>query len=316
MIKFEAAYYKYMPNRFYFLVLFLLCLSKAVIGQSECVSGDCENGIGIYKWSDEERYEGNWKDGSFNGQGIFYYENGDKYVGNWKSGSRVGQGTLFFADGNLYMGEWEDDLQNGFGTFYFGEGDMYIGEWYDGKRDGVGTFIFGDGRCMKDASYVEDEIVGGSGTFYEICPDLDLSLIENGDSVNVLDVIRITSVDTGSFEAPLLINGISSILCVFDSYSDDLAISPDLAWILIRTGSISSRDFRQGTVYTFSDGSRVESSSINIRKIEIGNQAIRNVPAIIIDSLQNSVILGKNILSQLGNYRIDPESNALIIIKE
>jgi len=52
---------------------------------SECVQGDCVNGVGTYT-----------------------YYGGDNYVGEFKHGKYHGQGTLTAADGSVQSGLWKD----------------------------------------------------------------------------------------------------------------------------------------------------------------------------------------------------------------
>ena len=41
--------------------LLLVLLFLPLIGFGQCVSGDCENGYGIYTWDNGEKYVGEWK---------------------------------------------------------------------------------------------------------------------------------------------------------------------------------------------------------------------------------------------------------------
>jgi hypothetical protein len=55
-----------------------------------CVSGDCEEGIGTYK-----------------------YATGDIYVGEWRDGYRHGKGTLNRVNSEIQEGLWENDIFKG-----------------------------------------------------------------------------------------------------------------------------------------------------------------------------------------------------------
>lgn len=297
--------------------MFILSVSVSTYAQNGCISGDCQNGIGKFYWSEEEWYEGNYRGGAFEGQGIYYYENGDKYVGNWQSGNREGQGAYFFSNGNFYMGQWAYDAENGYGTLHFAEGDMYVGHWVDGKRDGMGTFYFADGRCMKDATYLEDEIVGGTGTYYELCPDLDMAYGIKPDSVAGTESISVDVIDEDSFGLPVMINGVHKISSVYKANETDVLISPDVAWMLIRTGSVFSKDFLPGTEYIFSNGDKAQSSTINIRKLEVGHYVIKNINARINDSVGAPLVFGKHVADRLfGTFDIDSQSNKLILTQD
>ena len=43
------------------------------------------------------------------GYGVCIYSNRDKYEGLWDNGSRSGIGKLFEASGDCYEGEWVDN---------------------------------------------------------------------------------------------------------------------------------------------------------------------------------------------------------------
>ena len=45
-----------------------------------CISGDCANGQGTYKFQGGDEYTGQWKDDIENGQGTFIYLNKDKSI--------------------------------------------------------------------------------------------------------------------------------------------------------------------------------------------------------------------------------------------
>lgn len=121
---------------------------------SRCVSGDCENGYGVYKFSDDwegDVYKGNFKDGKRHGYGTYYWSEGSKYEGNWSNGNQHGEGKYTFADGEVTEGEWSN-----------GE---FIDETSDNSWIGGGTGFFIDRKgyfatnyhVVEDATYIEIE---------------------------------------------------------------------------------------------------------------------------------------------------------------
>lgn len=58
--------------------------------------------LGIYDYSNGDKYEGSWRDGKKDGRGkpivktlgVMYYANGDKYEGTWFDDKRDGNGNL------------------------------------------------------------------------------------------------------------------------------------------------------------------------------------------------------------------------------
>jgi LysM repeat protein len=75
----------------------------------QCTEGNCENGQGTYKYSNGDKYKGEWKNNRCDGQGTLTYLDGSNYVGQWKNHQRHGQGTYIFPDGSKYVGQWKNN---------------------------------------------------------------------------------------------------------------------------------------------------------------------------------------------------------------
>ena len=137
-----------------------------------CLTGNCQNGRGAYRFPDGseysgefrdaklhgegtyvyagrgEKYVGEWRNGVINGLGVYYYRTGNRYEGEWRNGRKHGQGTYHYADrGDKYVGEFVNDQPNGQGTYYYHNGDRYEGEWRDGRKHGQGVLYEG-GRTI------------------------------------------------------------------------------------------------------------------------------------------------------------------------
>jgi len=93
------------------LLFILLCFP--LIGFGQCISGDCENGYGVYIRSGS-KYEGELKDGMKDGNGTFTWADGTKYIGEFKDNKQNGQGTYTTADGTVYKGIWENGYNNSY----------------------------------------------------------------------------------------------------------------------------------------------------------------------------------------------------------
>jgi hypothetical protein len=137
-----------------------------------CLSGNCQNGQGTYRFPDGseysgefrdaklngqgayvyagrgEKYVGAWRNGVINGQGVYYYRTGNRYEGEWRNGRKHGQGTYYYADrGDKYVGNFANDQPNGQGAYYYRNGDRYEGEWSNGRKHGQGVLYEG-GRTI------------------------------------------------------------------------------------------------------------------------------------------------------------------------
>jgi hypothetical protein len=150
---------------------------------SPCVSGNCENGFGTYKYknggtftgewlkgkpngkgkivyNNGDKYEGDWVDGNPNGKGIRFFSNGDKYEGEWVNGNAHGNGILIYKNGDKYDGEFNNNQLSGKGSFIFSDGDSYVGNFLNGKKHGKGTFNIGGNIYSGD--YIDDRLKKGT----------------------------------------------------------------------------------------------------------------------------------------------------------
>lgn len=147
---------------------------KGQLGQTTCVSGDCQNGHGTLIMNDGSIYVGQFREGEINGQGICYYPDGSKYQGQWMNRFPEGLGTKTFADGSTWTGNWHKGVplttsgapaqldgkeeqiaaqsscilgncKNGKGIFAYPDGSKYEGSFWDGQPDGQGVFYYANG---------------------------------------------------------------------------------------------------------------------------------------------------------------------------
>jgi hypothetical protein len=131
--------------------------------QTGCISGDCQNGDGIFGYANGSKYEGKFKDGKPHGSGTFKDVNGDVYVGLFRNGLRSGQGTLYLTDGSKQIGIWKEggfvgkpqeeygclqgDCANGRGTYVSkSEGSRYVGAFQNNRPHGQGVMEYANGE--------------------------------------------------------------------------------------------------------------------------------------------------------------------------
>lgn len=116
---------------------------------SGCISGDCNNGYGVFAFADGGRYEGHFKNGSYNGNGIYTWKDGNVYAGEWLNGERNGSGIQYFPDGTNGYCVFDHDKQvGGYATWNYDGGDVYYGNIIKGTmtREGFGTYRFASGQ--------------------------------------------------------------------------------------------------------------------------------------------------------------------------
>lgn len=154
-----------------FFALTAMMLVAAVPAQStveKCLSGDCNNGHGTYRYSSGDLYTGEFSESMRNGFGIYTWNTGDKYYG-----------------------EFSDDALQGWGVLYFKSGIKYIGEFKNGVRSGEGMNIYTDGS--KDVGLFEEDKYKGAISYYGNASDATGCLY--GDCENGYGVYRHTAGD-------------------------------------------------------------------------------------------------------------------------
>lgn len=82
--------------------------STGTVSSTGCISGNCENGFGIYRYDDGGVYTGEFKNGFREGTGTYYWATRGKYVGAWVQGNMNGQGTYTDENGKIQAGIFKD----------------------------------------------------------------------------------------------------------------------------------------------------------------------------------------------------------------
>lgn len=144
-------------KNFIYLLLFICCClnSKAQETKKEgCISGDCQNGEGIYLDAHGMTYEGYFKDGKRSGFGVYKTSTGriiksgewlnNAFLVNPKKSNLVNSNQQNEVKNGCISG----DCQNGNGTFIAQNGEKFIGPFKDGVPNGKGTWYLSDGSIM------------------------------------------------------------------------------------------------------------------------------------------------------------------------
>lgn len=124
---------------------------------------------------------------------------------------------------------------------------------------------------------------------------------ENITSTNTINVKR----TGGVYSVPVELNGVLKIDFIFDSGASDVSISPDVALILLKTGTIKNEDWLPGAYYSFADGSTAKSARFKLKSVKIGNKTITNVVCSISNSIHAPMLLGQSVLGKFGKYTFD-----------
>ncbi len=92
------------------LILLLLILRGAIFADAQCISGNCDNGVGtaIIKKKGGIRFTGQFLDRKPHGQGTAEYPDGTRYEGSWLNGRMDGIGTLTLTGNTVLSGVWRN----------------------------------------------------------------------------------------------------------------------------------------------------------------------------------------------------------------
>jgi clan AA aspartic protease (TIGR02281 family) len=116
----------------------------------------------------------------------------------------------------------------------------------------------------------------------------------------------------GTFSVAVRLNDSISLNFVLDTGATDVAIPADVVSTLLRTGTLTERDFVGRVTYVMADGSKLPSLRFVLREVQVGNQSVRNVVASV-SPIRGDPLLGQSFLSRLPPWTIDYRRNALVI---
>jgi len=96
---------------------------------------DQPEGIGLYKWEDDEYYVGEWKGAKLKGQTKPLMKGVD-YKGEYIEGVPNGTGKIIFEDGTVYSGQMDQGQCTGIGEVTYSCGYVCQGQFLEGVPNG------------------------------------------------------------------------------------------------------------------------------------------------------------------------------------
>ena len=112
---------------------------------------------------------------------------------------------------------------------------------------------------------------------------------------------------------PISLNDVVNTDFIIDTGASNVSITPDLALLLIKSGTINSEDWLKDKYYQFADGSIAKSKTFKIKKLKIGTKYLYNVECSISNNLEAPLLLGQNVLNRFGKVIIDNEKQTLFL---
>ena len=118
--------------------------------------------------------------------------------------------------------------------------------------------------------------------------------------------------EAGVYVVPVRINETITLNAIVDSGAGDVSIPADVVLTLMRTKTVSQKDFLGKQIYVLADGSKIPSQQFRIQSLKVGNKTINNVVASI-SSVKGEILLGQSFLSRFKSWSIDNEQHVLIL---
>ena len=113
---------------------------------------DQKDGDGALTFKDGTKYIGKFKNNKFNGKGKMQWKDGYYYDGNFTNNFFHGKGYLRMNNGHIYNGNFQNGVFHGEGEFKWINGmsiEFYKGNYSYGKKDGKGEFHFENGNIYR-----------------------------------------------------------------------------------------------------------------------------------------------------------------------
>lgn len=141
-----------------FLILVLIFSATRIDAQGTCVTGNCTNGNGTFKFPSGALFEGSFEGGKMV-KGTCKFTNGDVYNGNFFNNKFHGQGRYHYKQsGNLFDGTYSNGEKTN-GKFTYSDRSTYTGSFKNHKKDGRGKLTTLKGKVL-DGYWDADMFIG------------------------------------------------------------------------------------------------------------------------------------------------------------
>jgi len=129
----------------------------------------------------------------------------------------------------------------------------------------------------------------------------------SNEPIHSIDLIKVNNI----FKLNLTV-GNKKKLYILDSGASDMTIDNETYLNLLENGIINSENKLPDAEYILADGSKYLSKRIIIPSINLDGIVIKNITASIVNN-NSPLLLGKSVLNKLKSWKIDNESNKLIV---
>jgi clan AA aspartic protease (TIGR02281 family) len=115
----------------------------------------------------------------------------------------------------------------------------------------------------------------------------------------------------GVFMVPVRINDAVTIPFVLDSGAGDVSVPEDVFKTLLRTRTVTERDFREPAVYVTADGSQHMEQRFILHELRVGDRVVKDVVASVAPDKADP-LLGQSFLGTLPRWAIDNTLHTLV----
>lgn len=130
-------------------------------------------------------------------------------------------------------------------------------------------------------------------------------------SISCLCQVKVTMEKQGNvYYVPGKVNGLS-MKFIFDTGASNVCLSLTEALFMLKNGYIKESDIGEKGYAQIANGNIVENTKVVLRNIEIGGVTIKDVAAVVSNSLDAPLLLGQSAIQKLGPIQLD--GNTLII---
>lgn len=308
---------------------------------SQCITGNCENGIGTYIFSDKSKIDGTWKNGKANGKCQVFYSDGGTYNGEMIDGEFFGIGKYISKDnvtlegvfkngflngkakrthtnGYILEGDFVNDTLSGYGSIKYSDGTLYKGGILNFLKHGKGVYQELNGDTF-EGNFKEDKINGEGIWKYAKGGTLKGTWLDdkfisgpnlNSKNENKLNLIQSSG---GVYEVNVTFNKVLKIDMILDTGAAEVYLTPDIVLTLFKAKTINESDILEGGYFMDASGHVNKSVRFNMKEIKMGNIIIENVSCGINTKIDGVNLFGLSALKKLTNMKIDFRNNTLEI---
>lgn len=117
--------------------------------------------------------------------------------------------------------------------------------------------------------------------------------------------------DNNCYYINVKINGIPMKM-LLDTGASNIVIS-SVEYVFLKKQNLISDTTMHESKVIIANGDSVKCYSITLDDVTIGNKTIKNIKCIVMEQQDAPILLGMNVIKQLGNVSIDYDKNELII---